>query len=864
MNKLSTYTKKLFICTKKYFKDNITSITKEVTTSILIAFLAILFIPIFNGFICKYIEQYTNKLLDLDNEIFIFIDWGVILLAILTLAITIYRCNHNRIWTFPSFLFNTLLFSCIIWGYESLISKEWVQLDILNTEITYSSLAVFLILSVLIIYFCFWSKSAWVQAKRRKEMQIQSNNRLYQRKKYAYTDDAPISKAEDDILGRKTFARNLANWIYDMDVKKGSSSIAINSPWGYGKTSFLNLIKEQIEKYDNFIVIEFSPWHFSPASDITKMFFLRLENEFKGINNKLSDFLAEYSDLLSDSDYSFVQKLLRPKKDYENLLTDISSQLENSDKKLIIIIDDFDRLSATEIQEVLRLIRGSANFPNFIFLTAFDKDYVQKVLSESSEAITPHYIEKFFEHEYNLPIYSQTILKNEIIKIAEQFMEENDLQAFKQYISQDNSLFNRGCVFEPLGNLRGVYRWMNNISVKYSLLKSECLVNDLADLELLNMFYPKIYSALERDTKTYLIAEHGANYVLYDETKANNDKMGWFNKKAYADLKKTHFYTDIPVAERKILDNILDRLLSKYNYRSCPKSFRDSNYTNRYFYQDLSDNDMSDEEFIKFIKQPLNVVKNILDKDEDAVYLTRIWLHSKDQIIESKDEIESLLHVMYYAMARYGKYFDFEIISKYLEKLELTESEKRNRLISLINENGFSFGIVACYSFWNQDRSVWHKYLSEDDMNEILRSMLQYSIEEGLSYEVVRECHMRASVISKVRNEEGKQIEKEVFPIAEIENMYQTYIAKSLANIIPHLIWANVRRGHPTGEYYVSKDFTRYWDSWTSFEDFCRSHQIEIPTHNDFVNEFMAFVMAYNDNENQPLKFEFKNIKLPE
>lgn len=863
--KLYLLIKESLISFKKFLQDHSTSIVsvvKEITTSILIVLSAILFIPLFNDLILKYIEPYTLRLLNLDNAIFIFIDCIIIFLTVLTLVIATYKCKQKKILNFPTILFNIFLFSCIIWLYESFISKKWIQLDIFDTGITYSCLAVFLILSLLIIYFCFWSKSAWVQAKKRNNIQNQSNNRLSQRKKYAYTNDAPIVKAKDDILGRRTFARNLASWIYDMDVRKGASSIAINSPWGYGKTSFLNLIKEQIEKYDDFIVIEFSPWHFSPASDITKMFFLRLENEFKGINNKLSDFFAEYSDLLSDTEYSFVQKLFRCKKDYENLLTDISRQLKNSDKKLIIIIDDFDRLSAAEIQEVLRLIRGSANFPNFIFLTAFDKDYVQKVLSESSEAITPHYIEKFFEHEYNLPVHSKKILKDEIIKIAEQFMEETDLQAFQHYISQDNSLFNKGYVFEPLGNLRGIYRWMNNVSVKYSLLKSECLINDLADLELLNMLFPKIYSALEQHTDIYLITEHSANYVLYDDTKANNDKMGWFNKKAYVDLKKTRFYTDIPDNDRGILDNIIDRLLPKYYYRSCPKSFRDSNYTYRYFYQYLSDNDMSDEEFINFIKQPLNVVKDIINKDEDGVYLTRIWLHSKDQAIESKDEIKRLLHVMYYAMARYSKYFDFEIISKYLEKLELTESEKRNLLISLINENGFSSGVVACYSLWNPNRSIWHKYLSDNDMNEILRSMLQYSIDEGLSYEEVRECHMRASVISKVKNEEGKQIEKEEFPIAEIEDLYQLHIAKSLEHIIPQLIWQNRIVGRPTGEYYISTDFTRYWNSWASFEDFCQNAQIKISIDNNDVNEFKEFINAYNAHDNKPIKFKFKDIKL--
>ena len=140
--------------------------------------------------------------------------------------------------------------------------------------------------------------------------------------------------------------------------------------------------------------------------------------------------------------------------------------------------------------------------------------------------------------------------------------------------------------------------------------------------------------------------------------------------------------------------------------------------------------------------------------------------------------------------------------------------------------------------------------------------MLQYSIEEGLSYEDVRECHMRASVITKVKNEEGKQIEKEEFPIFGIEDLYQTYIAKSFVNIIPKLIWHNRKDDIDEEEYYLSTDFTRYWNSWTSFEDFCQNAQIKIPIDNNDVYEFQEFVKAYNANDNKPLKFKFKNIKL--
>lgn len=843
---------------KNHLKKNLASIVKGITTSVLTVFVAVLVIPLVNNLISKHIEPYSVSLLDLDKRIFIFIDWSIIMLAILILAIAIYKFRNKKAWHFPTLLFNIFLFGGTIWGYESYVSEEWLQWDIFNTGITYSSLAINLLFTVLIVYFGLWSKFVWTQRKKEEDL---SKVKQPNEKDYVYTGVTPIETEDEDILGRKIFARNLANWIVNLEVGKGACSIAINSPWGYGKTSFLNLIKEQLEKNDDFIIMEFSPWHFSPASDITKMFFSMLENEFKGINSRLSDFFEEYGDLLCDTELSFIQKIFKKEKDYKILMSEISNLLKNSRKRLVIIIDDFDRLISTEIQEVLRLIRGSANFPNFIFLTAFDKDYVQATLRESSYAITPQYIEKFFEHEYNLPKYSKKVLSDKIIEIANQFLKDEDQKTFYEYVSQDNSIFNKGYVFEPLGNLRGIYRWMNSISVKYRVLKSECVITDLADLELLNMLYPQIYNELEQDTETYLIAEHGANYTLWDETQTSDERFDWLRKNVHKNLKKTIIYTSIPDSNRADLDDILDRLLPKYSWHTYPKSFRDSNYTYRYFYQDLHINDMSDREFVEFISQPLEDVKEIISNDKDNIYLNRLWLHSKDQKIESHEVIKNLLHVMFFAMAYYGKYFDVEIVFKHLENLKLSEAESKKFLISLINENGYSFGLMSCYSLWNRNRYLWNKYLSNDDMNGILKNMIQYAIQEDLQYDQIKEAHIRTSILVQKETDNGKK-EEEEYPLSEIEDIYKTYIAKSLVKILSNLIWENRNFGESTGEYYVSTDFTRYWNNWSDFESFCDINKIDISKNNDTVKEFKGFVEAYIINNRQPLKFKFNCIEI--
>lgn len=107
-----------------------------------------------------------------------------------------------------------------------------------------------------------------------------------------------------------------------------------------------------------------------------------------GIINKLVDF------------YSIWNK--------ENLKISIEHTISSLKKKILVVIDDFDRLTKAEILEVLKLIDKNAAFPNIIFLTAYDKEHVNKIFDEEYKSDDACFIDKFFYREYSLPLQSLT------------------------------------------------------------------------------------------------------------------------------------------------------------------------------------------------------------------------------------------------------------------------------------------------------------------------------------------------------------------------------------------------------------------------------------------------------------------------
>src|SRR5215469_14011772 len=93
------------------------------------------------------------------------------------------------------------------------------------------------------------------------------------------TNDTPISTPEDDQFGVDPFAQALARAISGMPAPNGVV-VAINGPWGCGKSSVLNLVLfhlNDLVKKEQIKVIRFSPWWLSGTDEITAAFFADLE-----------------------------------------------------------------------------------------------------------------------------------------------------------------------------------------------------------------------------------------------------------------------------------------------------------------------------------------------------------------------------------------------------------------------------------------------------------------------------------------------------------------------------------------------------------------------------------------------------------
>lgn len=320
--------------------------------------------------------------------------------------------------------------------------------------------------------------------------------------------DKPLGKTEPDLLGREKIAENIAEKINKTTIQESSLAIGILGEWGSGKTSFLDLIERYLDKES--IIIKFNPWINQDSKSIIKDFFNALGEELSKYHFNVSSVLKDYSDILSGVGDNNLNKILSPllkfisqKESVASEFDKINTIIKNINKRIIIFIDDVDRLHKDEIIQVMKLIRNSANFANTTFIVAYDRNYLVSAIRDINFHASENYLEKIFQVEVSLPNFEREKIKDKIKILLEPHLLEHDKQFLNinniselsylvSIFSSENNVFNLNII----STLRDVTRFVNSFLLSYNLLKGETIFKDLFHVEILRLAYPEVYRIL--------------------------------------------------------------------------------------------------------------------------------------------------------------------------------------------------------------------------------------------------------------------------------------------------------------------------------------------------------------------------------
>ena len=306
--------------------------------------------------------------------------------------------------------------------------------------------------------------------------------------------DWPICDSSGDIMAFSEDAKKVATEIKDLD-SNFTWSLAITGQWGIGKTSFLNMVVKELDN-DEFEVLSFNPRDSKSCGNIQEDFFSRLScvlAKYDGCcNGTIKKYMASLQ--LIDNRRLF-ERLTNFYKIWnkDGLKGTVEKSFKALSKRILVLIDDFDRLSKDEIEEVLKLIDNNAAFSNLVFLTAYDKEQVNKIFGDTYKTPDACFVDKFFNLEYSIPIrpysYLSKYLEDSLVSQIHASVDEEE--EIRYSVSSNIKLYKK-----YLPTLRDIKRYVNQLVIDYGDVRGEVNVKEYLLLHLIKYKYPERYKAL--------------------------------------------------------------------------------------------------------------------------------------------------------------------------------------------------------------------------------------------------------------------------------------------------------------------------------------------------------------------------------
>lgn len=300
--------------------------------------------------------------------------------------------------------------------------------------------------------------------------------------------DSAITNQDEDFFGYQKMVDSLLADLYDTDVENEAFSVGIAGKWGVGKSSFINLLRNSIPKKGG-LIVDLYPRSSMNLSAISLDFFNSLSCTLKDYHTGSWHIVDKYVKSLrciegkgwfnKTIDAIEVFAKTDEKERLQNVITEIG-------RKIFVIIDDLDRLTAPEILEVLKIIDRNGSFKNVIFVVAYDKGYVNAVLRkylgyEGSDMFT----DKYFNFEYSLPAHNFYMERQYVANYIRNKITVNEGDAVTN--ADLLIVWNRigDSVVRYLGLMRDVKRFVNILMSRLASVKDNVNIEDFILITLL-------------------------------------------------------------------------------------------------------------------------------------------------------------------------------------------------------------------------------------------------------------------------------------------------------------------------------------------------------------------------------------------
>ena len=345
-----------------------------------------------------------------------------------------------------------------------------------------------------------------------------------------YRDDAIDSFAYDvfDLEGQ---VNRILGYLKNTDVSKNAYSIGLVGQWGEGKTSLINLIKSKLS-INEFVFLDYNPRISKDAKHIQSDFLILLKQTLAPQIPGFDHIIVKYAEAINIIDEKLgigarmLKQITAHKEEDANQLREcIEDVIKNNGKKILVFIDDLDRLTGEELIEVMKLLAKNGAFKNMFFITAFDKEYVNNAIRHYlSGDNSINYTDKYFNAEIPVPIHAPHRLRSLLEQMLKEEREKGIINVSEENItitiaSHANSISQR------LKTVRDVKRFVNQLIYSYKPIEEEVSFRDFFLLELIRFAHPEEYDNIHNKRYIHLTSLATSNGAVSENLWYLNDEL---------------------------------------------------------------------------------------------------------------------------------------------------------------------------------------------------------------------------------------------------------------------------------------------------------------------------------------------------
>lgn len=324
-------------------------------------------------------------------------------------------------------------------------------------------------------------------------------------------NDSPIRTPAEDRLGVASFARMIARSLAAVDSAEGTV-IALNAPWGGGKSSVVNLILHELRQIsgEKIEVVSFNPWWFSGSTNLARGFFQALGtamnrtmaddgkaavSAFIGRLGSLTTYTEAAGVMAEKGVTSGVAKLLIGEFSVEEEHAKLATALRKGTKPFLVVIDDIDRLSPDEALLVFGLVKSVGRLPNVTYLLAFDRQLTTNLIKERFPSEGDQYLEKIVQATFDLPTPSPETLHRLLLEEIDRLMDVPEPETV-HFLNLFHDI-----VAPHLVSPRQVVRLSGVLRVTWPSVAGEVNAGDFVALEALRLFRPALFRNIQQSRK---------------------------------------------------------------------------------------------------------------------------------------------------------------------------------------------------------------------------------------------------------------------------------------------------------------------------------------------------------------------------